>query len=172
MYDVSSCSVSSPVVLTSALYVLVLSNVQLFVTLWTIAHQVSRSMEFSRQEYWSGLPFLSPMDLPNPGIEPASPAFPVLAGRFFTIMPPGNPYLFTYAVKLLVVLICNSLLTTMSFVCPYLYPIQYFYLENSTDRRSWQAIVQGDTKSWTRLSTYTLIYNWYITGHITLRCTV
>ena len=50
------------------------SQVRLFVTPWTVAHHVSLSMEFSRQEYWSGLPFPSPEDLPNPGIEPGSPA--------------------------------------------------------------------------------------------------
>ena len=43
-------------------------------TPWTVAHQAPPSMEFSRQEYWSGLPFPSPGDLPNPGIEPRSPA--------------------------------------------------------------------------------------------------
>ena len=48
-------------------------------------------MEFSRQEYWSGLLFPSPADLPNPGIEPVSPAPPALAGGFFTIQPPGKP---------------------------------------------------------------------------------
>ena len=51
-----------------------LSRVGLFVTLWTIAHQAPLSMGFSRQEYWSGLPFSSPEDLPDPGIEPKSPA--------------------------------------------------------------------------------------------------
>ena len=51
-----------------------LSHVQLFVTLWTIGHQAPLSMGFSRQEYWSGLPFPPPGDLPNPGIEPGSPA--------------------------------------------------------------------------------------------------
>ena len=51
-----------------------LSCVWLFVTPWTVAHQIPPSMEFSRQEYWSGLPFPSPGDLPNPGIEPRSPA--------------------------------------------------------------------------------------------------
>ena len=50
-----------------------LSRVQLFVTPWTIAHQAPLSMGFSRQEYWSGLPFPSPEDLPDPGIEPRSP---------------------------------------------------------------------------------------------------
>ena len=44
-------------------------------TPWTVAHQASLSMEFSRQEYWSGLPFPSPEELPNPGIEPWSPAW-------------------------------------------------------------------------------------------------
>ena len=51
-----------------------LSRVQLFATLWTVAYQASPSMGFSRQEYWSRLPFPSPGDLPNPGIEPGSPA--------------------------------------------------------------------------------------------------
>ena len=47
--------------------------VQLFATPWTVAYQASPSMGFSRQEYWSGLPFPSPGDLPKPGIEPWSP---------------------------------------------------------------------------------------------------
>ena len=60
-----------------------LSHVQLFVTPLTTAHQVLLSMDFSRQEYWGGLPFPSPGDLPNPGIEPASPVSLALAGEFF-----------------------------------------------------------------------------------------
>ena len=51
-----------------------LSRVQLFETLWTVAHQAPLSMGFSRQEYWNGLPFPSPGDLPDPGTEPRSPA--------------------------------------------------------------------------------------------------
>ena len=51
-----------------------LRRVQLLVTPWTVAYQASPSMGFSRQEYWSGLPFPSPEDLPDPGIEPGSPA--------------------------------------------------------------------------------------------------
>ena len=51
-----------------------LSRVQLFGTPWTVAYQASQSMGFSRQEYWSGLPFPSPGDLPYPGIEPGPPA--------------------------------------------------------------------------------------------------
>ena len=61
-----------------------LSRIRIFVTPWTVAHQAPLSMEFSRQEYWSGLSFPSPGDLPDPGIEPA------LAGRFFTPVPPGK----------------------------------------------------------------------------------
>ena len=51
-----------------------LSRVQLFATPWTVAYKAPLSMEFSRQEYWSGLPFPSPGDLPDSGIEPKSPA--------------------------------------------------------------------------------------------------
>ena len=51
-----------------------LGRVRLFATLWTVAYQAPPSMAFSRQEYWSGLPFPSPEDLPDPGIEPRSPA--------------------------------------------------------------------------------------------------
>ena len=50
-----------------------LSCVQLFATPWTVAYKVPPSMEFSRQEHWSGLPFPSPGDLPDPGVEPVSP---------------------------------------------------------------------------------------------------
>ena len=63
----------------------VLSCVHLFAPTGTVAHQTPLSMEFSRQEYWSGLPFPTPGDLPNPGIKAASPTF---AGRFYTIEPP------------------------------------------------------------------------------------
>ena len=52
------------------------SHVQIFVTSWTVALQAPQSMEFSRQEYWSGLPFPSPGNLSNPRIEPRSPALP------------------------------------------------------------------------------------------------
>ena len=64
------------------------SRVWFFVTPWTIACQAPLPVEFSREEYWSGLPFPSPRDLPDPGIKPGSPA---LTGRFFTTAPPGKP---------------------------------------------------------------------------------
>ena len=61
-----------------------LSDVQSFVTPWTVAHQAPLSMGFSRQEYWSGLPCPPPGDLPNPGIKPTSLMSPALAAMFFT----------------------------------------------------------------------------------------
>ena len=60
------------------------SRVQLFATIWTVAHQAPLSIGFSRQEYQSGLPFPPPGDLPNPGIEPRSLISPALVGGFFT----------------------------------------------------------------------------------------
>ena len=62
-----------------------LNRVLLFATPWTVAHQAPPSMGFSRQEYWSGLPFPSPGDLPHPGIEPSSPALQADAGRCFNL---------------------------------------------------------------------------------------
>ena len=59
-----------------------------FVTPWTVALQAPLSMGFPSQEDWSGLPFPSPGDIPDPEIEPTAPA---LAGRFFTAAPPGRP---------------------------------------------------------------------------------
>ena len=60
------------------------SHVRLFATSWTVACQASLSVELSRQEYWSGLPFPTPGDLPDSGIEPASLKSPALTGGFFT----------------------------------------------------------------------------------------
>ena len=64
-----------------------LSRVRLFATSWTVAYQAPPSIGFSRQEYWSGLPFPSPGDLPNPGMEPGSPA---LEADTLTSEPPGK----------------------------------------------------------------------------------
>ena len=78
-----------------------LSCVQLFPSPWTGAHQAPLSMGFSSQEHWSELPFPTPGDLPDPGIEPESPASPALAGGFFTTEPPGKPS--CYACSLLII---------------------------------------------------------------------
>ena len=63
------------------------SRVRLFATPWTVAYQARQFMEFSRQGYWSGLPFPSPRDLPDPGIEPRSPA---LQADTLPSEPPGK----------------------------------------------------------------------------------
>ena len=70
------------------LLVKLISRVRLFSTLWTVAHQAPPSMGFSRQEYWGGLLFPSPGYLPDPGIEPRSPA---LQADALTSEPPGKP---------------------------------------------------------------------------------
>ena len=62
-------------------------------TPWTVVHQAPLSMGFPRQKYWSGLPFPSPGDLPDPGIKPRSS---VLASGFFTTEPPGKPHELSY----------------------------------------------------------------------------
>ena len=62
-----------------------------FATPWTVACQAPLSMGLSRQESWSGLPFSSPGNLPDPEIEPVSLVFPALAGRFFSAVPFGKP---------------------------------------------------------------------------------
>ena len=67
-----------------------LSHVRLFVTPWTVAYQAPLSMGFSRQKYWSVLPFPSPGDLPDPGIKPR---FPALEADALTSEPPGKPIL-------------------------------------------------------------------------------
>ena len=69
----------------------VLRHVQPFATPWTVAHQAPASIGFSRQEYWSGVPFPPPGDLPNPGIELESLTSPALASGFFTAATPGEP---------------------------------------------------------------------------------
>ena len=68
-----------------------LSRVRLFMTLWTIGPPGSSVCEFSRQKILEQVVILAPGDLPDPGVEPASLASPVLAGRFFTTAPPGKP---------------------------------------------------------------------------------
>ena len=68
-----------------------LSHVQLFATPWTIARQPPLSVGFPREEYWRGLPFPTPGDLPDPGIEPESLVSLALAGGFFTTELLGKP---------------------------------------------------------------------------------
>ena len=86
-------------------------HVRLFATPWTVACQAPLSMEFCRQEYWSGLPFTSPGDLPDSGIKPKSPA---LAGRFFTTEPPGK-LVTRYILTLISISINRSMHTSQGF---------------------------------------------------------
>ena len=71
----------------------VLRHVCLSATPWTVARQAPLSKGFPRQEYWSGFPFPSPGDLPDPGTESRSLMSPALADGFFTIEPRGKPHI-------------------------------------------------------------------------------
>ena len=72
------------------------SQVQLLVTLWTVAHQAPLSLGFSRQEYWSGLPCPPPGDLPDPGIKPTSLTSPAWQVDYLPLAAPEKPILYMY----------------------------------------------------------------------------
>ena len=76
------------------------------VTPWAVACQAPLSMGFSREEYWSGLPFPSPGNLPDPEIEPTSPA---LAGGFFTTEPSGKPFNTYFIVNAMIIFKCTEI---------------------------------------------------------------
>ena len=84
-----------PKMVTSKFWVggggLVAKSCPSLLTPWTIACHSPLTVEFSRQDYWTGLPSPTPEHLPNPGIKLSSPASPALTGRFFTTVPPGKP---------------------------------------------------------------------------------
>ena len=83
-----------------------LSCVQLFGIPWTVVYQASLSMRFSRQEYWSGLPFPSPGDLPDLGIEPRSPA---LQADALPSEPPGKPItIYVYITLYVYLVLCSG----------------------------------------------------------------
>ena len=124
------------------------SRVRLFVTPCTTACQAPLSMGLSRQEYWSGLPFPSPGDLPNPGIKPLSLLSPALAGRFFTTSTTWEaPQGLGKASA------CHAG-HPGSIPGSGRYPgegngnqLQYSCLENSIDSGAWQTTVHGVAKS-------------------------
>ena len=89
-----------------------LSHVRLFVTPCTVAYQAPQFMEFSRQEYWNGLPFPSPQDFPNPGIEPRSPA---LQTDTLPSEPQGSPDICTEYMYRKVLKVTQKHLTVVSF---------------------------------------------------------
>ena len=116
------------------------SHVWLFVIPWTVAHQAPLSMEFSRQEYWSGLPFPSPGDLPDPDGTRVS----CIAGGFFTTWATTEA---RYAGDLGSVPGSGRSPGEGNGS-----PLQYSCLENSMDRGAWWATVHGVSKNQTRLS--------------------
>ena len=144
------------------------SCVRFFPTLRSVARQAPLSMGFSRQEYWSGLTFPPPGDLPSPGIEPVSPA---LAGRFFITEPPGKPnkqttvllkylYTFYWATQAALVVKKNLPANAGNVRDPgsipglgrppgggHGNPLQFSCLENPMDRGAWWAKVSGVAKS-------------------------
>ena len=155
-----------------------------FATPWTVVCQGPVSMGFPRQEYWSGLPFLSPGGFPDPGIEPLSPA---LAGGFFTTEPPGKPSVPSDDITPAVSKFSQNAVCC-SFLCfdfpggsdgkasaynagdpgsipgsgrsPGVEngnPLQYSCLENPMDGGAWLATVHGVAKSRTRLSGFTSV---------------
>ena len=86
-----------------------LSCVQFFMTPWTVDRQAPLFIEFSRQEYWSWVPFPSPVDLPDPGIKPSSPAASVLAGGLFIFEPPGLTQVILLSLHLLLLILFFTL---------------------------------------------------------------
>ena len=93
-----------------------LGLILLFVTPWTITCEAPLPMEFSRQEYWSGLPFPPPRDLLNPRIDLGSLASPALVGGFFTMAPAGEPL--WVCVCVLVAQLCPTLCDAMDYSLP------------------------------------------------------
>ena len=120
-----------------------LSGVQRSATPWTVALQASLSMEFSRQEYWSGFAFSAPGNLSNPGIKPESLVSPALASGFFTPLPPGNPERVSYLVLMtavnmtLVILVWNCHLIRMFSFPPVIFKCHNF-----------QAVVHSLLEDW------------------------
>ena len=100
------------------------SRVQLFATLWTVAHRDPQSMGFSRQEYWSGLLCPPPGDPPNPGVKPASLMSPALAGGFFTTnftweVPHIHTHVLKPSLEFLIPYHISHFLSTHSLSCIY-----------------------------------------------------
>ena len=143
----------------SSVCVYMLSHVQLFLTPWTMACQAPLSMEFSRQEYWSRLPFPSPGYLPKPGIKPVSLMSPALAGRFFTT---GKPTLKQWTCykgkkKVLWQSVKEDLLVMHWWMCGWLKRISlrkhhlWGILEVGTLRKKEQLVKLSVGKSWKHL---------------------
>ena len=94
---------------------------------WTVAHQAPLSMGFSRQEYWNGLPFPSPGDLPDPWIETASPVSTALAEGFFTTEPPGKPHIYSH---IYLIFLYNTYIKMKIYVYIYIYLHSFSKIRN------------------------------------------
>ena len=132
-----------------------LACVWLFATSWTGAHQASLSMGFSRQEYWSGLPFPSPGDLPDPGIEPGSPTLQTL----YHLSHRGSPY---KAASLYYTRQSSPLF--ISLACPGFSPEAFAWLSRFVKSLYWKfflfpAVLQGHLTLCRHLSPSTTIKN-------------
>jgi len=97
-------------------YACVLSRVLLFSTPWTVACQAPLSIGFSRQEYWSGLPFPPPADLPDQGIKPMSPVSPALAVGSLPLAQPGKPWCIYIYVQIICIFIYRLFICFLSMV--------------------------------------------------------
>ena len=95
----------------------ILSHVQLFASPWTAAYQAPLSMGFSRQQYWSGLPFSSPRDLTDPGIEPGSPALQTDA---LPSEPPGKSSIYILLLYLILNLFIEEIMPSIQAIRNYL----------------------------------------------------
>ena len=111
-----------------------LSRVRLCAAPWTAAYQAPPSMGFSRQEYWSGLPFPSPGDLPDPGIKSRSPIFQADA---LTSEPPGKPYI--YNVCIYVCICIYIFIYTYVFIYPYVFIYTYIFIKCAIGAKSLQS---------------------------------
>ena len=140
-----------------------------FVTPWTVAHQDPLPMGFSRHKYQRGLPFPSPGELPNPGIEPGSPE---LAGRFFTAEPLGKPYwLCCCSVNQLCLTLCNPMdCSTPGF------PVLHYLLELAQTHVHWvgEAIqpshpLSSPSPPAFNLSQHQRLFRWVSSSHQVLK---
>ena len=127
-----------------------LSHIRLFATTWTVAYQAPQSMGFSRQEYCSGLPFPSPEDLPDPGMEPGSPT---LQADALPSKSPGKPQ----TVKNLPA-IPETRILSLDWEDPLEEGMathsSILAQRNPMDREIWWATVHEVSKSWTRQTDY------------------
>ena len=129
-------------------------NCVLFVTLWTTALPASLSVEFSRQEYWSGLPFPTPRDLSDPGIESVFPVSSALAGGSLPLAPPGKPNVLLHS------LLHHHLLDLNFFICEMGINISA-YQNTCKDHDWWDTEFTGRHQTW-----FKNIYNIKFTAHV------